>query len=109
MTNEKIRLILTICAIVLGVYMFAHVDSARNKIGFRYIEGYRVESYPDVDEFGRDMMATDAYASNWLGRLFLWAFGWAYIILCVAIPVLTWKLCSIVYNKIPKKDEARKQ
>ena len=109
MTNEKIRLILTICACVLGAYMFSQVDHVRDEIGRKYIKGYRVEYYPDVEEFGRNMMTADAYASNWSGRLFLWAFAWAYIILCVAIPIMTWKLCSAAFRKIPNKVKSSQQ
>lgn len=97
--SKWIRTISVSLAIGISFCIFVHFDKIRDEIGHEYIKGYDSEYYPDADDYGRPAQGVRVYTSHWFGKFILWLFEWLYIILCIAIPIVTWKQCSVIYDK----------
>ncbi len=82
------------CAVAISFLFFAHYDFLRDQFGQRYLDGYSVYYFKDVDEFGRPLRAADASADSFSGKALLYLSQWVTIGMCIVIPVLTWKTAS---------------
>jgi hypothetical protein len=101
-TAKWIRIISMTLIVVISFVVFAHYDLIRDEIGYKNIKGYYSEYYPDVDDYGKETQGVNVHTSHWFGRFVIWVFEWGFLILCIGLPVITWMLCSAVYNKIPE-------
>ena len=78
-------------AIAISLGFFFHYGNMRDSVGRQYVEGYYTTTSPDVTDSGQQTTSTDAHTAHWYSALGLWAGGWVLIIMCFAIPVLTWR------------------
>ncbi len=100
-TSKWIRTIAFALTIGIGFCIFAHYDAIRDDVGYKNIKGYHSEYYPDVDVYGRPTHGVNIYTSHWFGKIILWVLEWGFVILCVAIPIITWKQCTKIYERLP--------
>jgi len=81
-------------AVAMSILFIAHYDYLRDKLGERYLAGYSVYYYEDIDEYGRLCRAADASANSFSGKVILYFSQWVMIGMCIGIPALTWKFAS---------------
>lgn len=105
--SKWIRIISVFLAIECSFCIFAHFDQIRDKIGHENIKGYHSEYYPDVDNYARPIQGVNVYTSHWFDKFILWLFELLYVILCFAIPIVTWKQCSVIYDKAQDRVETK--
>ncbi len=101
-TSKWIRTIAIVLTVGISFCIFAHYNHIENNIGYQNIKGYHSEYYPDVDDYGRPIVGVNIYTNHWLGRFVLWVFAWGFFTLCFAIPIITWKQCTKIYERIPE-------
>ena len=58
----------------------------------------------DEDEYGRPVRGVNIYTTHWYGRFILWVFEWGFLILGIAIPIITWKQCTKIYERLPENN-----
>lgn len=88
------RSFLVSCAVVISFLFFAHYGFLRDSLGHRYIDGYSVHYFEDVDEFGRSCQAADVDADSFSAQAILYLSQWVTFGMCFGIPFLTWKTAS---------------
>jgi hypothetical protein len=103
-TSKWIRTIAIALTVGISFCLFAHYDDIRDNIGHQNIKGYHSEYYPDVDEYGRPARGVNINTNHWYGGFILWVFEWGFLILCIAIPIITWKQCTKIYERLPEKN-----
>ena len=84
---------------ILSFAAFLLFDPVRDELGYRYIDGFSVNYYPDVDEFGRTTGGSSISTATFLGRAALWAFEWLYFITCLLAPLIT----SVAFSRMGEK------
>lgn len=90
----RARGVLVGLAVVISFHFFAHYDYLRDHLADKYLDGYSVYYYEDVDEFGRPYRASDATAHGFFGKAILYFSQWVMIGMAIGIPVLTWRIAS---------------
>ena len=88
---KRIRTCFMLASITISFFFFAHEDHLRDRLGQAHIDGYSVQYRPEYEEFGRPYRAADVSTGNWYAEVSLWLGGLILFVLCVGIPVLTWK------------------
>ena len=104
---EWIRTISFSIVICISFLMFTHWDVIRDYIGDNNIKGYYSEYYPCPDDFGRSAYGVDVFTSHWIGNFILFLFELVFLFILFAIPIITWKKSSIVYNRQGLYDNAK--
>ena len=87
---KRIRICLMLTAIMISCFFVAHHDHLRDRLG-QYIDDYSVQYHPEYDEFGRPYLAAQVSTRNWYARVGLWLGELILVVLCLSIPLLTWK------------------
>jgi hypothetical protein len=93
--------ILIAVAAAISFAMFANHDQVRNKIGRRYVEGYRYwRAEPEIDDSGQPYYPGDNWsAKNSAGRWGLNLFGLGLLVGVFAVPAGTWKISAAAINR----------
>ena len=88
---KRIRICFMLTSITMSLCLFATYDHLRDRLGQAHIDGYSVHYRPEYDDVGRPRMAAEVSTGNWYARVSLWLGELIFLVLCVGIPVLTWK------------------
>lgn len=82
------------------ITLFGDWDGLRDYVGNNYVDGYSVRYYEDCcADDGSPFMAADISTSTWLGRVFLWAFEWVFILMLAALNITVF----LIYKGIEKQ------
>lgn len=85
-----IRNVLPWIAIALSLTAIIYFDSIRDIIGEKFVDGYHVTYYEDLNEYGLPSTAAEIKTDSWLSRFGLWLFELLFVAGCIASPILTW-------------------
>ena len=88
---KRMRTCFMVISITISFLFFAQLDHLRDRFGQAHIDGYSVQHRPDYDDFGRSCASADVSTENWYAKVGLWFGELILLVLCVGIPVLTWK------------------
>jgi len=89
-----VRGLLAGLAVLISFALFANYEHFRDRIGERFIKGYRVSYYTDTDDFGRLIRESDVHTRSASSQFLLWVSEWVLLVFCVGNPVVTWKAGS---------------
>lgn len=93
--NEKlvrpITIIMTVVVITLSILVFINHTLIRDDFGYKFIKGYYTFYIENSDEIGRMYMSSEYGTSTLLGKIAVWLFNWLVFILCITMPIVTWK------------------
>lgn len=82
-------------SVAIAFLFFAHYDFLRDYFGSRYLDGYSVQQFEDIDDLsGRRYMSTVASANGFSKVVIIYLFQWLFFGLCVGVPYLTWRIAG---------------
>ena len=102
-TSKWIRIVAIGLTIVISLLLFASFDIIKDSFGEKVIRGYQSEYILDYDEFSRPVRYANTQSNHWFGSFILWLFEWGFMILCLAIPIITWKQCTKLHDRLPEE------
>lgn len=83
---------IVVAAGLLSFVFFAHYDYLRDTYAPRWVDGYEVGHQTEYDEFGRPWAGAHTETETFWGSAGLWLSEVILAVLCVGLPVLTWRL-----------------
>jgi len=109
-TANRFRALLMSLAVILSFCAFANDDHVRDTLGYRYVQGYYVDSYEDYDsDTGQPYLATDAHADRSRDFALLEFALWVYLAACIGVPWVTWRYASAVCAMAERRKQAQPQ
>ena len=90
--------------VAIAFLFFAHDHFFRDYFGSRYLDGYSVQQFEDIDDgYGQRYMSTVASANGFSNNIILYVSQWLFYGLCVGIPYLTWRIAGKSINVARKR------
>jgi len=96
--SKWIRIVLVTSAIAICSCALINLNTITDEIGYQNIKGYHSE-WCASEDYETPLPAVIIHTSHWSGKFLLWVFQGFYCFLCIAAPIVTWKQCSIIYDK----------
>jgi hypothetical protein len=100
---KSIRNVLTILSVSISFASFAHWEPIRDKIGERFVAGYYVTHYEDVDDAGNPYQGSEPHTAHWILTLGIKLFEWLFLALCIVLPIITWSFASVAVSQAMQK------